>query len=48
LGRIRRRREEMLAAHEDKPIEWDVVEDINRMREERDEDILHGFSAGRN
>lgn len=42
LERIRQHREDILAEREGKPIDFDVVEEINHMREERDEQITGG------
>ena len=39
LDRIRQHREDILASRGGKPIDWDVVELINQMREERDDEI---------
>lgn len=43
LERIKEHREAILARRGGKPIEFDVVEEINKMREERDQDILRGI-----
>lgn len=45
---IRQHREEMLARRGGQPIDFDVVEAINQMREEQDERNTPGISASRN
>src|SRR5690242_4720946 len=40
IRRAHLRYQEAQRKRQGKPIEWDIVDEINRMRDERDEDIL--------
>ena len=44
LDRIRQHREAILAERSGKPLEFDAVEEINKMREERDAELVAASS----
>ena len=48
LEQIREHRAAILARRGGEPLDWDVVEEINRMREERDAEILASLNDDRN
>jgi hypothetical protein len=47
LERIQQHRQEILEERKGKPLDIDIVEMINQMREERDADILGNFISNR-